>query len=38
LQDLREMLLKVWQEAIDFESQRMQGIYTLYEELIKSNQ
>lgn len=31
------MLVRVWQEAIDFESQRMQGIYTLYEELIKSN-
>lgn len=37
LQEMRELLLKLWQEAIEAEDKRVNGIFTLYEEVVKSN-
>ena len=36
--ELRSTFLQLWQESQELESKRVFGIYTLYEEIVKSNQ
>ena len=36
--ELRSTFLQLWQESQELESKRVLGIYTLYEEIVKSNQ
>ena len=35
--ELRTMLINVWNEALNMETQRIRGIQNLYEEIVKSN-
>ena len=37
LQAMRESFLKLWEEATEMELKRVNGIYFLYEEIVKSN-
>lgn len=34
---MRETFLKLWEEASEMEEKRVNGIYFLYEEIVKSN-
>jgi len=34
---MRETFLKLWEEAVEMELKRVNGIYFLYEEIVKSN-